>query len=272
VKPSAARTAAVAVTSALVACGSPDARYREGPGESDTRHPPAATDSGTPEDTAAPAPGDDDIPDPEPTDALVCYPGADATYTACLPLVAWEAAWGEDYAYPDPLDGSAQYAAPTRFIDLDDPAADPSLPVAENFVLDELMQAWKGRFGVFQVHTVEKLQLMRDAIDGPLTVNSAYRNVTYNASVGGATWSRHQYGDAVDLASSAASLDALADLCEGLGAGYIGWYEAHIHCDWRDDPLDVGFYPTPAEATCGAPGRDGTVDGTPRREWVRPRR
>lgn len=270
------RRAASAAAVLLAACAQEVPRYREGPAESDTRYPPS--DTAEPDDPDAPVddtgdPGDDDpdddIPDPEPTDSEVCYPGPDGDYSVCLPLVAWDSAWGDDYAYPEPLDGSAQYLAPAYFVDLASPGADPSLAIAENFVLDEVMQEWKGRLGLFQVHVVEKMQLVRDAIGGPLTVNSGYRNVTYNAGVGGATWSRHQYGDAIDIASSAASLESLGALCEDLGAGYIGWYTSHVHCDWRDDPLDEGFFPAEADAACGHAGLTGTVDGRPLREWVR---
>jgi len=172
--------------------------------------------------------------------AEICYPGADWDWTACLPLVDWQASWGSDYAYPDPYGGSDQYIAPARYVDL--ATADPALMVAPNFRLDELMQEWKGQWGVYQHHMVEHLQAIRDASGGPLTVNSGYRNPAYNASVGGATYSRHMYGDAADLVSSTLSLDALADVCEAEGADYIGMYTAHVHCDWRNDPLDGELY------------------------------
>ncbi|MCA9519221.1 MAG: hypothetical protein KC635_30005, partial [Myxococcales bacterium] len=33
-------------------------------------------------------------------------------------------------------------------------------------------------------------------------------------------------------------------------------YVAHVHCDWRDDPLGHDFWPAPAGAPL-LPGRDG---------------
>jgi len=178
-----------------------------------------------------------------PATAEVCYPGEAEDYSACIPVVDWSAAWGSDYSYPSPYEGSAQYSEPERFIDLTDhSSADPSLRLAPNFALDELMQEWKGDYAIYQVHAIEYLQVIRDAIGGGLTINSGYRNVSYNASVGGAEYSRHLYGDAADMASGAASLEELGGLCDDLGAGYVGYYETHVHCDWRDDTLDKAFY------------------------------
>jgi hypothetical protein len=104
------------------------------------------------------------------------------------------------------------------------------------------LQEWKGRYAIYQIHAVEQLQAIRDTIGGPLRVHSGYRNVSYNADVGGATWSRHMYGDSVDMSSSVASLNDLSDICDDLGAGYIGMYDTHVHCDWRDDILDPAFF------------------------------
>lgn len=173
----------------------------------------------------------------------VCYPGDDGG-AACLPLVAWDASWGSDYAYPAPYQGSPQYEAPRYFVDL--AVEDPDRAVAPNFALGELMQQAKGRYGVYQPHVVEYLQAIRDAIGGPLNVNSGYRSPGYNAGLeGSATYSRHMYGDAADIWSPVASLDELIALCEELGAGYIGTYPTHVHCDWRDDPLEPAFYEAP---------------------------
>ena len=234
----------------LLACA-PDSHptVREGRAEYDPNvHVTDADDTG---DTASPeveptddsgggGGGEDTAAEPDSTPVEVCYPGADRGWTACLPLVTYSTAWGADYSYPAPYNGSAQYSAPARYIDLS--TADPDLLLAPNFALEELMQEWKGRYGLFQVHTIVALQAIRDATGGPLTINSGYRNVAYNESVGGVTYSRHQYGDAADMASSVVGLSALGSLCEDQGAAYVGMYTTHVHCDWRDDPLDEAFY------------------------------
>ncbi len=210
-------------------------------------------DTGDPEDTVPEDTGEPKDTGEPSTIEEVCYPGAAEDYTACLPLTAHRSSWGADYAYPEPYNGSQQYSAPARFIDLT--TADPDLMLAPNFALDEVMQEYKGDYGLYQVHVMEYIQAIRDSTGTALYLNSGYRNVTYNTMVGGATYSRHQYGDAVDMYSSSASLSELADICDDLGAGYVSEYETHVHCDWRDDPLDAAFYDVGRSHT-GAPGPD----------------
>jgi hypothetical protein len=174
-----------------------------------------------------------------PTSPEVCYPGPNEDYSVCLDLVAKSSSWsGYDY----PSHSSASYQPPQMFVDLS--AADPDQKLAPNFKLDEFMQEWKGRYAMYQPHLVEKLQTIRDQTGGALNVNSGFRNVTYNDSVGGATYSRHMYGDAVDMASSVVSLSSLRTRCQNLGADYVGMYTSHVHCDWRysneKDPAFTG--------------------------------
>ena len=260
------------------------------PPASDVRFPPNRTDTGEaeesdvmdrPDDTDTDTDTDTGEPiDPDPTDDVACYPGPARDWQVCLPVVTVDPL-PEDYDYPDPLDGSAQYRPPIAWLDL--AAEDPSQSLAPNFVLDELAQEWKGRWAVVQPHAVQRLQDLRDDL-GALAVNSGYRSPAYNAGVGGATWSRHMYGDAFDLDPVSVSLDTLADACAAHGAGYVGVYESHIHCDWRADTVDEVFYglgwrsaPAPIvehEArlvesagiwTAPAVGWD---EGEPLREWV----
>ncbi len=210
-------------------------------GEEELDWLPEDTGSYPPQDTSPPPEDTGDPADTNPERPQVCYPGRGGGWNACVDLVDYRSAWGSDYAYPDPYGGSAQYAQPTRFVDLYD--ADPDLAVAANFVLEELMSWRKGQYGVFQSHVVEHLQALRDASGGSITVNSGYRSPGYNAGVGGVTHSRHMYGDAADMVPSGTSLQGLADLCYAEGAGYVGMYSSFVHCDWRDDPLDPAFYP-----------------------------
>jgi uncharacterized protein YcbK (DUF882 family) len=176
----------------------------------------------------------------EPSDQVVCYPGSLEDYTACFGLVEYSDTMGPSYEYPEPYEGSEQYLEPTRYVDLS--SVDHSSSLAPNFGLGELMHVDKGQFGLFQVHAVESLQAIRDASGGALYVTSGYRNVTYNEDVGGATWSRHMYGDAVDMHSDVLSLSELGALCDELDAGFVKYYDTHVHCDWRDDPLDESFF------------------------------
>lgn len=142
-------------------------------------------------------------PRPEPVDtnlevlpvdpAEVCYLGPDRSSDVCLPVAGLDVT-PPDYEYPEPLYGSAQYQAPRRYLWLDE--LDGGIALAPNFLLLEIAVPEKGPFAVVQPHAVASLQAVRDDL-GALIVNSGYRNPAYNAGVGGATWSRHQYGDAL---------------------------------------------------------------------------
>lgn len=237
---------------AVLACANGDEMpVKEGPQEWDPNTP---TDDPAPSDTDTSAPLDTD--EPQDTGEVqdsggtstdqVCYPGPTGDWSVCYPLVPYNPGWGADYEYPAPLGGDPQYGDPDRFIDLSK-VPDPDASLAPNFVFDEFMQEWKGRYGLFQPHMVVKLQDLRDDL-GPLAVNSGYRNPEYNAGVGGVTYSRHQWGDAVDLDPVSVSLDQLGSACSAADADYVGYYESHIHCDWRNHPLDPEFYdPEPTQ-------------------------
>ena len=195
------------------------------------------------DDTASETPDDlSDIPDPEPANVTVCYFGPDRDDSQCIETVEYSQEWGDAYNYPAPYEGSSQYSAPVRYIDL--LSADETLPLAPNFVLSELMSVDKGRFGFFSPLVLETLQYIREDLGGPLVVSSAYRNVSYNAGVGGVAHSRHQYGDAVDLQTQMTDLTSLAELCELYVASFVSVYESHVHCDWRNDPLEPAFFDT----------------------------
>jgi zinc D-Ala-D-Ala carboxypeptidase len=84
-----------------------------------------------------------------------------------------------------------------------------------------------------------KLEAMRHALgDRPLIVTSAFRSRSCNAAVGGASSSRHLYGDAADLVSRDYSLCTLARQARShgfrgiLGPGYPG-HNDHTHVDHR---------------------------------------
>ena len=57
------------------------------------------------------------------------------------------------------------------------------------------------------------------------------------------------YGDAADMGSSVASLSTLGSLCDELGAGYVGYYDSHVHCDWRASDLEPAFFAPDARLT-----------------------
>ncbi|MEU9778845.1 MULTISPECIES: D-Ala-D-Ala carboxypeptidase family metallohydrolase [unclassified Streptomyces] len=89
------------------------------------------------------------------------------------------------------------------------------------------------------LRTMWKLEALRHALgDQPIRVTSGFRSKSCNSAVGGASNSRHLYGDAADLGSGPHSLCTLARAARNhgfngiLGPGYPG-HGDHTHLDHR---------------------------------------
>lgn len=89
------------------------------------------------------------------------------------------------------------------------------------------------------LRTMWKLEALRHALgDKPIRVTSGFRSRACNNAVGGASASRHLYGDAADLGAGPNSLCALAKQARYhgfrgiLGPGYPG-HNDHAHVDHR---------------------------------------
>ncbi|WP_244501236.1 D-Ala-D-Ala carboxypeptidase family metallohydrolase [Streptomyces sp. TP-A0874] len=89
------------------------------------------------------------------------------------------------------------------------------------------------------LRTMWKLEALRHALgDKPIRVTSGFRSKSCNSAVGGASNSRHMYGDAADLGVSPHSLCTLAKAARNhgfngiLGPGYPG-HNDHTHVDHR---------------------------------------
>jgi hypothetical protein len=207
--------------------GEDDDATDESTGESDTDGSETSEAETTGEETT----GDGDADADE-----VCYPGPANDWSVCFPVVMPNLPAG--YEYPGAYQGNVNYRAPIRYLDLE--AIDAFATIAPNFTLDEFAQGYKGRYAVVQPHAVERIQQLRDTL-GPLIVTSGYRSPTYNAMIGGATYSRHMYGDAFDLDPADVSLATLEAACTA-NDGFLVEYEAHVHCDWRGLPVEVAFF------------------------------
>ena len=99
------------------------------------------------------------------------------------------------------------------------------------------------------LRTMWKLEALRHALgDRPINISSGFRSTSCNSAVGGATNSRHLYGDAADLVGSH-SFCTLAKQAHNhgfagiLGPGYPG-HNDHVHLDTRPSR----FWSAP---TCG---------------------
>lgn len=192
--------------------------------------------------------GDDDAPADDGGDdgggndgTQVCFPGADGAGNTCLPLSFPGEPTG--YDYPSPL--SSNYRQPIAYLDLQ--TIDGATKIAPNFRLDEFAQVAKGRYAVVQPHAVTRMQQIRTAL-GAIHINSGYRSPGYNAQIdGSATSSRHMFGDGFDFYGSNVSINTAESSCQS-HAGFLVEYNTHVHCDWRNTPVDPLFYGTVAVA------------------------
>ncbi|MBN6038840.1 D-Ala-D-Ala carboxypeptidase family metallohydrolase [Amycolatopsis sp. 195334CR] len=153
--------------------------------------------------------------------------------------------------------GADGIAGPNTFAKIYELQDNDCTPV--NFSYDELNNCnsdWSG--GNVSAATAKanalvsmwKLQAMRHAMgDKGIVVNGGFRSVACNNAVGGATNSRHLYGDAVDLGAGSQGFCGLAKqarnhgFSEILGPGYPG-HDDHTHVAHRSGQ----FWSAP---TCG---------------------
>lgn len=175
------------------------------------------------------------------TTGKACYVGS-----ACAPLKGIDAV-KEGYKNPftDPTfmknANKEQYRRPVQAVNLK--KVSQNLAISPNFKLSEFMSIQKGDYGIFSTTVLKLIQKLRDKTNAALKINSAYRSPKWNAGIdGSATWSRHQYGDGVDIASTKVSLNTLVKYCKELGATYIDKYVSHVHCDWRNTKLEPQFF------------------------------
>lgn len=98
-----------------------------------------------------------------------------------------------------------------------------------------------GKCGGFPVEPseelVQTLDVIRSAYGKPLYINSGIRCAAHNASVDGATQSRHLYGDAADIRIEGVAPLTLYKYADALlpDSGGIGLYSWGIHIDTRKD-------------------------------------
>ncbi len=192
-----------------------------------------------PETTGDSMPSEPPPMPPASSEGEACFPGVTGDYSTCLPLV-FPSTTLEGYDYPSALNGAENYRMPLGFIDLD--AVDPKTQLSRDFTLAEVAHRWKGRYAVVQPHAIASLQALRDAV-GSITVNSGYRSPAYNRGVGGATHSRHMFGDGFDMDPNDVALSSLEDACQS-GGGFLVEYTSHVHCDFRFAALDGSFFGT----------------------------
>lgn len=147
-----------------------------------------------------------------------------------------------DATYPNPaalpFAGSRRvhYAAPRYYIDI------PSLSqsqrnaqVSPNFVLQEYVRLPE-RNGDLRCYIdpqiAQHVQDLRSAWGGPLILNSTYRSPRFNAAIGGATFSRHMYGDALDIAvPDARRARDFYNLALAIGVDFVDAFDNTVDAD-----------------------------------------
>ena len=80
---------------------------------------------------------------------------------------------------------------------------------------------------------ITKLQSIRDHFNKPVRINSAYRTVSYNESIGGAKNSYHTKGMAFDIVINGIDLDDLCKYAQSIGILGIIRYNTFVHIDAR---------------------------------------
>ena len=87
--------------------------------------------------------------------------------------------------------------------------------------------------GSLLVHfeSLNKLQILREYIDKPFVITSAYRDPIHNAKVGGAPLSMHTLGRAFDISRQGHDINELVEAAKIVGFGGIAYANTFIHLD-----------------------------------------
>lgn len=99
---------------------------------------------------------------------------------------------------------------------------------------------------------VRNLQRIREHFGKSVSITSAFRTVTHNKSVNGATSSYHVKGQAADITVTGATTRSVAEYAQSIGILGIGLYDytgGFVHVDtrtsksfWKQDARNVKYY------------------------------
>tara|TARA_Y100001972_G_scaffold128846_1_gene192123 strand:- start:10045 stop:10485 length:441 start_codon:yes stop_codon:yes gene_type:complete len=102
--------------------------------------------------------------------------------------------------------------------------------ISRNFKLREAQSRCGADIIYIHPATLVLAQTLRDEF-GPIQINSWFRTVYHNSTVGGSENSKHLLGMAIDVDPKNASLEEIKAYAEILNVGGIGLYEEFVHLD-----------------------------------------
>lgn len=113
-------------------------------------------------------------------------------------------------------------------------ARDGETRLSENFKVKEFACQDGSDKILIDLDMIPILQQIRN-VGGKVTINSAYRTISHNKAVGGATNSYHTKGRAFDIVSEYLSVDDICNLANTLGVKGIIRYPTFVHIDSREN-------------------------------------
>ena len=126
---------------------------------------------------------------------------------------------------------------------------DGNKKLSDNFTVSEFRCKDGSDKILIDTELVDILQKIRTHFNKPITINSAYRNASYNKKVGGTSNSQHVYGTAADIVVKDTKPEAVAQYVEYLmpNKGGIGLYSTFTHVDvratrarWKNNGREIG--------------------------------
>lgn len=112
---------------------------------------------------------------------------------------------------------------------------DKNMKLSTNFTVKEFACKDGSNNVLIDTNLITLLQKIRDHFKKPVTINSGYRNISYNKKIGGATNSQHTKGTAADIVVEGVNPSEVAKYVEFIMSttGGIGLYDTFVHVDVR---------------------------------------
>ena len=142
---------------------------------------------------------------------------------------------------------------------------DGSKKLSDNFTVSEFRCKDGSDKILIDTDLVDILQKVRTHFNKPVTINSAYRNATYNRKVGGVSNSQHVYGTAADIVVKDTKPEDVVKYVEYLmpNKGGIGLYSTFSHVDvranrsrWKNYGREIGVSGFPGYVEKSNPIKD----------------